>query len=59
MTNKKVLLIIAAFITLTVGSFIWYIATWDTRKGANATSFIILPSKLPPVSSALHERAVL
>ncbi len=29
MTNRQVLLIIAAFVTLTLGSFIWFIATWD------------------------------
>ena len=29
MTNRQVLLLIAAFVTLTLGSFIWYIATWD------------------------------
>ncbi len=29
MTNHQVLMIIAAFVTLTVGSFIWFIATWD------------------------------
>ncbi len=30
MTNLQVLLLIAAFLTLTIGSFIWYIATWDS-----------------------------
>ena len=30
MTNRQVLLLIAAFVTLTLGSFIWYIATWDS-----------------------------
>lgn len=29
MTKKKTLLLIAAFVTLTLGSFIWFIATWD------------------------------
>ncbi|MEL6840209.1 MAG: hypothetical protein AAFP85_13020 [Pseudomonadota bacterium] len=32
MTNRHVLLIIAAFVTLTLGSFIWFIATWDAEK---------------------------
>ena len=32
MTNRKVLLLIAAFVTLTLGSFIWFIATWDANK---------------------------
>ncbi|EET48527.1 hypothetical protein [Thalassobium sp. R2A62] len=31
MTNLQVLLLIGAFITLTLGSFIWYIATWDAE----------------------------
>lgn len=26
---KKTLLLIAAFLTLTIGSFIWFIVTWD------------------------------
>ena len=29
MTHRQVLLLIAAFVALTLGSFIWYIATWD------------------------------
>jgi hypothetical protein len=29
MSIKKILLLIAAFVTLTLGSFIWFIATWD------------------------------
>ena len=32
MTNRRVLLIIAAFVTFTFGSFIWFIATWDADK---------------------------
>ena len=53
MTNRQVLLLIAAFMALTLGSFIWYIATWDARKGSNQTSSIILPEKLPPEAPAL------
>ena len=34
MTNMQVLLLIAAFLILTVGSFIWYVATWDSREAA-------------------------
>ena len=26
---KKTLLLIAAFLTLIIGSFIWYVITWD------------------------------
>ncbi len=29
MTNRQILLLIAAFVTLTFGSFIWFIVTWD------------------------------
>jgi len=29
MTKVHILLLIAAFITLTFGSFIWFIATWN------------------------------
>jgi hypothetical protein len=32
MSNRRVLLIIAAFVTVTFGSFIWFIATWDADK---------------------------
>ena len=32
MTNRQVLLLIAAFVALTLGSFIWYIATWDADE---------------------------
>jgi len=31
MTNAQVLIIIAAFLLLTVGSFIWFIATWNAE----------------------------
>lgn len=44
MTNRQILLIIAAFLTLTLGSFIWFVATWDTGKeepiGQLAPAFI-------------------
>ena len=32
MSVKRIMLLIAAFLTLTVGSFIWFIATWDADK---------------------------
>jgi hypothetical protein len=32
MSIVKTLLLIAAFVTLTFGSFIWFIATWDADK---------------------------
>ena len=34
MTNLQVLLLIAAFLVLTVGSFVWYVATWDSKTAA-------------------------
>ncbi len=59
MTNLQVLLLIAAFLTLTVGSFVWYIATWDSRKAGTDTSLVILPNKLSPEAPAFQERAAL
>ncbi len=35
MSNRQVLLLIAAFVALTLGSFIWYIATWDAEQRTN------------------------
>lgn len=32
MTNPQVLLLIAAFVTIILGSFIWFIATWDAEN---------------------------
>lgn len=32
MSNRRVLLLIAAFVALIFGSFIWFIATWDPDK---------------------------
>lgn len=34
MTPKRTLLLIAAFMAFMIGSFIWYIATWDADKRA-------------------------
>jgi len=33
-TPKRTLLLIAAFVAFMLGSFIWYIATWDAEKRA-------------------------
>ena len=30
--NQKTLLAIAAFVALCIGSFIWFIATWDATR---------------------------
>ena len=57
MTNKQVLMMIAAFVTITLGSFIWYVATWDANKRSDAIStdapLFILAQKLPPEAPAL------
>ena len=38
MTGKSLtLLAILAFVTLTLGSFIWYIATWDANQKESLT----------------------
>ena len=34
MTKGQILLLIALFVALTLGSFIWYIATWDAISRA-------------------------
>ncbi len=52
---KRTLLAIAAFVTLAVGSFIYFIANWDSAKAApisgqievrETASLFILPNKL-------------
>ena len=53
MTNRQVLLIIAAFIALTLGSFIWYIATWDSRQARVQSPIFILAEILPPEAPTL------
>ena len=32
MSKTRILMLIVAFLTLTLGSFIWFIATWDAEK---------------------------
>ena len=57
MTNKQVLLMIAAFVVLTLGSFIWYIATWDSSERTDlrndATHHLALFAILPPEAPTL------
>ena len=31
MTNRQILLLIAAFVLLTFGSFIWFVVTWNAE----------------------------
>ncbi|SFS01356.1 hypothetical protein [Yoonia litorea] len=61
MSNRQVLLLIAAFVALTLGSFIWYIATWDADERVGHTSghapIFILAQKLPPEASAFSTGA--
>ena len=56
MSNLQVLLLIAAFLTLTVGSFIYYIATWDASEREPVS--IILPKILAPQASDISQRAL-
>jgi len=53
MTNRQILLVIAAFLTITLGSFVWYVATWDGRQGSVQVPSFILAQKLPPEAPAL------
>lgn len=41
MSKLRILFLIAAFVALTLGSFIWYIATWDA--GTRAPSVQVNP----------------
>lgn len=59
MTNLQVLLLIGAFIVLTFGSFIWFIATWNaeaeesismTGTAPAVAFFKILPPEAPPLA---------
>ena len=62
MTNRQVLLLIAAFVALTFGSFIWYIATWDAEERvgqAGPTPSVALLEILPPEAPAPQDRAAL
>ena len=61
MSNRQVLLLIAAFVALTLGSFIWYIATWDAQErvgAASPQSTLALLKILPPEAPAFQERAL-
>ena len=55
MSNLQVLLFIAAFLILTIGSFIFYVATWSDRKAPQSASntlsgFEISPPEAPSAS---------
>ena len=61
MTNRQVLMMILAFVVLTLGSFIWYIATWDADKRTNLMQsapltlalFEILPPEAPTAAKGM------
>ncbi|MEO1638425.1 MAG: hypothetical protein AAFU41_04180 [Pseudomonadota bacterium] len=57
MTPRKSLLLILAFVALTLGSFIWYIATWDDRKGGGQPSHVTLPELSLPEAPAYQQGA--
>jgi len=64
MTNLQVLLLIGAFIVLTFGSFIWFIATWnaDAEESLSmraTTPALALSQILPPEAPLLTKRATL
>ena len=45
MNNFKVLMLIMAFLTLTVGSFIWYVVTWDSAGNAGLRQINYSPNE--------------
>lgn len=67
MSKIQIIALIIAFLTLTIGSFVWFIATWDASKeqpiGLSTPPqlqfVIILPKVLPPEAPAFQERATL
>lgn len=63
MTNRQVLLMIAAFVTITLGSFIWYVATWDADKRTSASPtdapFITLAEIFQPAVPATKTGTIL
>ena len=43
MTQVQILLLIAVFLTITIGSFVWYVATWT----GNQTAMVKINANLP------------
>lgn len=59
MTKGQILALIAAFLVVTLGSFIWYVATWDGAARSamlGAPSSFTWPEKLPPEAPTLAIR---
>lgn len=54
---------IAAFVTITLGSFIWYVATWDADKRTSASPtdapFITLAEIFQPAVPATKTGTIL
>jgi len=53
MSTPQILLLIGAFLLLTVGSFIYFVATWDAEKEQPVS--IIWPKILPPEAKIFSE----
>ena len=45
MSNLQILLLIGAFLTLTLASFIWFIATWDAEKEQSVSLTVPTPTE--------------
>ncbi len=58
MSKTRILLLIAAFLTVTIGSFIYYVATWDNREAKAQAPAFILAQKLPPEAPIFSTGAV-
>jgi TRAP-type C4-dicarboxylate transport system permease small subunit len=43
---QRTLLVIAVFVALIVGSFVWFIVTWDAAKESPVTQLPLLQSKV-------------
>lgn len=46
MSKTRILLLIAAFLVITFGSFVYYVATWDQRKAQLPATTNALPTQL-------------
>ena len=56
MSQRNILRLIGFFLAIVIGSFVWYVASWDGDAPSPGTSFI-LPEKLPPEAPAPSESA--
>jgi len=56
MSTPQILMLIAGFLLLTVGSFIYFVATWDADKEQPVS--IILPKISPPEASPANKGAI-